>query len=358
MKTNYIILSAIILLLMSCKDSNKQYIVQQEKINETVYASGNIFPEQYIYIKSSKDNYINRIFVSEGSLINKGDKLITYGNQIDSIYISNLQKQIALTEANLSENSPLFYEINSKLKLAEYEYTQDSIYAAKYLNLANIGAVSKKEADVAFRKKEKSFANYLSVNNSYKLTRNEQLQKLMKIKNSLLQSETTLFSTISGKVYSINVHEGDFVNSNDLIMLIGKRKMKLELLIDERDIRKLELGQVVYFKTDTYPNSSFRGMVSHIDKTLQKKSRCFKIVAQLLDNPSNGFYPLSTVEANIIIKSRNALIIPQDFLLEDSYVIKKIGSQRKKTKIIVGIRTNDKIEIISGIEKGDIIFKE
>jgi len=61
------------------------------------------------------------------------------------------------------------------------------------------------------------------------------------------------------------------------------------------------------------------------------------------------------VEANIIIQTKkNALVIPRSYLTEDNYVI--TGDKQKK-KVITGLKDYQRVEIVSGLNKSDVILK-
>jgi len=68
-----------------------------------------------------------------------------------------------------------------------------------------------------------------------------------------------------------------------------------------------------------------------------------------------ALFPNLTVEANIIIQTKNDVItIPVDYLLEDSLVMLLSG---EKKKLKTGLKDYRKVEIISGLTTTDVIIK-
>ena len=62
-------------------------------------------------------------------------------------------------------------------------------------------------------------------------------------------------------------------------------------------------------------------------------------------------YPNISFEANIVINSKEkAILIPRDYLLNDSFVVKPNGD---KIAVKTGLKDYQKIEIISGINAED-----
>jgi hypothetical protein len=66
-------------------------------------------------------------------------------------------------------------------------------------------------------------------------------------------------------------------------------------------------------------------------------------------------YPNLTAEANIVTRSRkNALLIPRNYLVNDSLVM--IGKNKIK-KVVTGLKDYQKVEIVNGLTAHDVIFK-
>ena len=91
-----------------------------------------------------------------------------------------------------------------------------------------------------------------------------------------------------------------------------------------------------------------------INPLMNERSRSFMVEADFIRQPPT-LYPNLTVEANIIIQSKEkVLTIPRNYLTEDSFVW---ISEKEKKKVVTGLKDYQKVEIISGIAAGDIIYK-
>lgn len=87
---------------------------------------------------------------------------------------------------------------------------------------------------------------------------------------------------------------------------------------------------------------------------MNERSKTFLVEAEFVSQP-NILYPNITFEASIIINTKkNAILIPRNYLLNDSIVMKANGE-----KIIVktGLKDFQKIEILSGLKETDEISK-
>lgn len=346
-----------ICLLTSCGDQAEVYIVEERGFNESVYATGEIFPEEYFFLKPNTANRILEVCVKEGDIVSKGDVIAILGTDEDNKQAQIVQKQTAIAKENLLDDSPKLNELSIQIKLAKKQLDIDKRNAEKYKELSLSNAVSQKEADQAEIQYRKSHTEYKNLQEKYRITKKELQYKVLDSEKQLSIYRQIIKSPIAGKIYVTEKRSGESVNLDDVILLIGTEKVfKLELLVDERDIQKIRKGQQVFFETDVYPDKHFPATISRINPLLQKASRSFKVEAIITD--STLFYPQSSVEANIIVsQKKRAILLPVSYLQEGDSVLMKFENENKKRKVILGSRTKEWVEIKSGLASGDIIIK-
>jgi multidrug efflux pump subunit AcrA (membrane-fusion protein) len=86
---------------------------------------------------------------------------------------------------------------------------------------------------------------------------------------------------------------------------------------------------------------------------MNEKSRSFEVEASFTKQPK-VLYPNLTVEANIILQTKeNALTIPRNYLIDDEFVLL---ADNKKKKVKVGLKDFQKAEIVEGLNKEDKIY--
>jgi multidrug resistance efflux pump len=313
--------------------------------------------------KTGSYDRILKILVKEGDVVNPGDVLLVLGSHQDDNQVNILNDKVILSEKNINDNSAVLTELNSKINLAKQQYEQDIKNAERYKELVKEKAVSEHETEKKILLSEISRVNLNNLQQQYVIKKNEMNIQLLEAKKQLSDArkryENNVFiSPIYGKIYCINYKEGDNVNANDFILMVGTfNKYKLELLVDERDISKINIGQKIYFETDIYPEKHFDAIVTHINPILQKESRCFKIDAKVLSDFK--MYPQSNVEANIIIKEDEpTILIPSEFIVsEDSVMLKQQNNTIEKIQVSVGTKSDKWIEIKNGLNIGDVIIK-
>lgn len=344
-------------MLFSCGSPSETYTVEERGLSESVYASGEIYPQTYFFLKSNVATCVLDMFVKEDELVSKGDLIAVLGTEEENIQAQIAQKQISIAEENLLDSSPILRGLSVQIGLAKQQLDANQKNAEKYKELSLNHAVSRKDAEEAAMQYESSYTRYLSLQEQYKAARTELQNKAFESEKQFLQSRQVIKSPIVGKVYAIEKRIGESPNPGDIILLIGSdNSFKLELLVDERDIQRIIKGQTVYFETDTYPDRQFVATISLINPVLQKSSRCFKVEASIKD--TIRFYPQSSVEANIVIsQSKKAVFIPSAYVLKgDSVVIRSNGKDRKQ-KVRITSRIDGWVEVKSGLKEKDIIVK-
>jgi multidrug efflux pump subunit AcrA (membrane-fusion protein) len=125
------------------------------------------------------------------------------------------------------------------------------------------------------------------------------------------------------------------------------------MLVDEVDIVKLKIGQRALIVLDAYPNRVFEAKVSKIYPKKDERSQTFKVEALFSKSPPT-LYPGLSGEGNIIIEQKeDALVIPKEYLINDSLVETETG----RVKIRAGLQDLDRVEVLSGIDAGTVLLK-
>jgi multidrug efflux pump subunit AcrA (membrane-fusion protein) len=148
---------------------------------------------------------------------------------------------------------------------------------------------------------------------------------------------------------------GEIVSPQTPIAVIGNyQDFVLELQVDENDILRVQNGQKVILTLDSYKNQSFEAKVTKISEIMNERSKTFVVEAKFTKAPPKLF-PNITFEANILLsKKENALLIPRNFLKQDSIVTLASGEERV---VKVGLKDFQKAEILSGLKATDEIVK-
>lgn len=348
----------VILLLSSCKSKWEKTQPVVEKISESVYASG-IIKSRYQYQVFPKVNgLIVRIPVTEGDTVKKGDPLLVIQNETARLNAENAALSAAY--ATVSSNENKLNELKVNIDLTRIKATNDSLLLARQRRLwqQQIGSqLQVEQAELAY--KSSVTAYNVAVYKFNDLQKQLHFAASQSGKNleisTTQQNDYIVKSDIDGKVYSILKKNGEMVNTQNPVAIIGDaHNFYLELQADEYDIARIKPGQKVFITLDSYKGQAFEAVVEKIYPIMNERSRSFTVDARFVTEPP-VIYPNLTLEANIVIQTKDtALTIPRNFLLEDDYVMLE---NKEKKKVVTGLKDYQKVEIISGLTTGDVIIK-
>ena len=361
MKT-YILLAGVLFSLLSCGSDTETYTVESTTLYEGVYASGEIAPDEYQYIRSLSTDRIYRITVRAGDTVIPGKPLVIMGVPGDEQQLLLAGELVSIALKNTREDETILNELKGQIELARQTWQQDSLDAYRYSVLAKNQSVAQIEADKAATKALTSKSRYEGLKQQYQTLRRDLQHKAILAQQEQARIRQTyanklLMSEINGIVYSVDRSEGELVSPDQTILMIGTAdQYKLELLVDERDIAELQLGQTVYFETDAFPNQRFEARIAKINPVLQKETRSFAVEARVLS--SARFYPQASVEANILLREKkNTILIPEDCLFSENTVKVRTGDDFAERTIRTGTIRKGMVEVEKGLSAGDVLLK-
>ncbi|ESU26548.1 hypothetical protein FLJC2902T_25190 [Flavobacterium limnosediminis JC2902] len=348
-----------VLAVVACKNANSGIQPTVGNITQSVYASGSVKAEGQYVVYSSVSGDLRNINVTVGDTIVKGQSL--FGLDSDKAELNTENARLAY---QLSNENNLYI----KNKIAEMELTvltakdkvklDESIYK-RNKNVKDQGGIT----EVDFERSELAYKNsklvYESAQNRLEQLRvqlkNEQSRSDVNLRLSEKnQSDFTIKSAFSGKLFDVLVKEGAFITPQTPLAVIGKAdSFFLELEVDENDMARVKNGQEVLVTMDSYKGTVFKAVVDKIYPIMDERSRTFKIEVKFIQTPEK-LYPNLTAEANIIIQTKKqAITIPKNYLIDNTYVLVD-GDEKRKVK--TGLSDYQKVEILEGLKAGETIY--
>jgi multidrug efflux pump subunit AcrA (membrane-fusion protein) len=345
-------------LLAACTSKQETTQPTEEGITESVYASGVVKSINQYQVFSTVTGLLSEILVAEGDTILQGTTLFRIKSTTAKLNVENAQ--LAAENASLNTNIDKLNELKINIDLAKSKVKNDSLLFERQKTLwqQNIGS------KVAFEQAELSYKNAVTAYESALLRYNDlkkqvdftakQTSKNLQISNTLL-NDYAIKSEAGGKVFSILKEKGELITPQNPIAVIGDaQEFILELQIDEYDIAKIKTGQKIIVTLDSYKGQVFEATVNTITPIMNERTRSFTIEAIFTKRPK-VLYPNLTVEANIIIQSKEKTItIPRSYLVKDSFVLL---SNEEKRAVKIGLKDYNKVEILEGLTTADNILK-
>jgi HlyD family secretion protein len=355
-------------------------------IIETVSATGKIQPEIEVKISSEVSGEIIALPIKEGQVVKKGQLLVKIN---PDLYTSGYNR----TVSNLSVSKSGLSQADASFKEAKANYERNKTLFEK-------GIISKSDWDkaiasfeVAKANKESSYYNVQSANATVK-----------EAKDNL--GRTTIYAPADGTISMLNVELGERVlgtqqmTGTEILRVANLDNMEVEVDVNENDIVKINVGDSANVEVDAYLKKEFKGVVTSISNSASSATTAdqvtnFKVKVRILKEsymdllegkPAtfSPFRPGMTATVDIITKRKekvigvpiSSVVIKSDTTAVKSYLVEdendktvksksdkkyecvfvKVGDKAKIKIVKTGIQDDSNIEIISGLNKGDVII--
>lgn len=281
--------------------------VQLVPVDQIATFTATIEADQVNNIAPAMGGRIRDIKVDVGSSVRRGQTLVI------------------MDKSNLSQQETQFATLKR-----DYE---------RYKELYAVGGISKQQLDQA--KTQLEVAEYALSN---------------------LNENTTLTSPVNGIVTARNYDPGDVAGQLPILTIENINPVKVTVNVSESFYSKVVKGMPVEIFVDAIEKEKFEGQVSLIHPTLDPVSHTFTVEISVSNNDLR-------LRPGMFARVKMSFGTNERPLLSDRAVLKQVGSNaryvfvEKDGKAVyslveLGVRINDKYEIISGLNAGDRVIVE
>ena len=340
--------------LLACTNKQEHIKPVLSAITESVYASGTLKSQAQYQAFSNVNGSIQDIYVKEGANVKIGTPILSISNDLQQLNTQNAQ--LAAQYAALSNNKGKLEDAKNLISIQLRKMQSDSLLWIRQKNIWQNNGGTKVDLEQRELGFESSKVDYQSAVLKFDELKRQlgfeasQSKKNVQISQKLA-SDFTLKSEINGVLYQLYKKRGESITSQiPLALLGGNKQFVLEMQVDEYDIFKVKPGQLVLVTLDSYKGEVFEAKVATISPMMNEATKTFFVEATFL-KPPEALYPFISFEANIVIRTKQrALLIPINYLLNDSTVLKSNG---EKVKVSTGLKDYKMVEILSGISAAD-----
>jgi RND family efflux transporter MFP subunit len=165
-------------------------------------------------------------------------------------------------------------------------------------------------------------------------------------------SDYVITAPMDGVVLRRDGEVGEIAEAGQILFRIGVPKpLQVVAEVNEEDIPRVKLEQLVLFRTDAFPDQKLTGQVREITPMGDVITKTYRIKIALPDD--TPLQPGMSVEANVVTREKeNALLVPADALRGNAvFVIDGTRVHRREVK--TGIRGTRAVEIVFGLFEGE-----
>ena len=225
--------------------------------------------------------------------------------------------------------------------------------------------VEKKE----FSEKIETFGTAVSKRSETFKIKREEISGDLNLKNFVKKGDVLIklksgavIAPFSGALGYTGLTEDILVSNNIFIITLDDNStIYSDIKIPENYSASIKKGLPVEVRISSYKDRIFKGEVDFVSSRINADTR--SLLSRIkVKNQNFELISGSLLEVSVKFNQRSSLSVPDTSIMiegDKSYVY-KIDEQNiaNKTEVISGLRTNQKVEIISGLEEGDIIVAE
>ena len=313
--------------------------VKRGDISVPVFATGTIFPEYESKIGPKISGTIEIVHVDEGDQVKKGQALAQLDQKDLLIAVRQGQAAVRVAEAQLKEAEVKVGNLRKEKERLANLLKKNVISQQKYDDIDTAHSMAVVRVEVIK-------AQILSYRENLAMAQ----QKL---------KDTVIVAPFSGLIVKRFINKGEFVSTmppSPLFLIMNIDRVKTEVGLPEVHLARINIGNPVEVKVDTYPGIMFTGKVSTINPMVDPVSRAFKIKVEI---PNKDFRLKSGMFARVKIYPeihKDALIVPFKSVMnrEGNPVVFVLDGNIVRLKpVATGINNEREIEVVDGLREGE-----
>jgi membrane fusion protein (multidrug efflux system) len=278
---------------------------------------GTLEPKERVVLTANAADRVTGVFFEDGQRVVRGKTLMTLVNEEESAQLESAQATAANAKLVFERNQRL--AANDAIAQLELERTKSAYEAA----VANVAAIQARLRD------------------------------------------RVLVAPFSGVLGFRQVSTGAYVSPGQAVAtLIDDSEMRLEFGVPSIHVANLRIGLPVEATTKDIPGRVFTGRITSIDNAIDPVSLAVKVRATL-PNRDGALRAGTSMNATLMSQPRNSLSVPEiSVVAEASKSFVYIVDQSKqpavavKTEVVLGARERGLVEVVSGLQAGDLVVTD
>lgn len=287
------------------------HIVNYEKLNEVVYTTGSILANEEVELRSETSGKIVQILFKEGGYVSKGDLLVKINDADLQAQLRKAESKVKLVEDREERQRQLAQ--NQMISQEDYESTLNDLAASKA---------------------------------EYDLIR-AQIDK------------TEIRAPFSGVIGLREVSEGSFITTSTVIArLQNLANLKVDFAIPQKYAQSVNIGEELIFKLSG-SDYEYKSKIYAIEPKIDPSTRTLKLRA-ICSTTYKSLFPGAFVNVELNLKETdNAILIPTVAIvpeLKGQLVYLYKDGVASQIKVELGVREENKVQIVSGLAEGDTVI--
>ena len=285
--------------------------VTQGEISSYLLYSATVEAEETVDVYSRATGLVNRVMAEEGDRVRAGQILVQL--------------------------------VDDELKLREEE-----------------AEVDHQKVSSQYKRTEEMFSRKMLAREDFERLQFEMAQTRIRWERARLALDhASVRSPVDGVVSERMVKLGDRLGQNNkLFSLVDLDNLIAHVHVPGREMQNLQKGQPAVVTSDFLPDSTFDARILRVSPVVDPGSGTFKVTLGV-DNGKGQLRPGMFVNTHIVTAThKESVLAPKRAVVYDDglpfvFIVK--DSTAKKVQLKVGFEDSQNLEVLSGIQKGDLI---
>lgn len=221
------------------------------------------------------------------------------------------------------------------------------------------------EATLADARRQYERAQRLQANNSISQSQVDELRTARDVAEAQRESARTrldnhrIEAPFEGVIGLSDISLGTYLSSGTSVTTLDSTdRMELGFSVPERFLGQVQMGQMVRGTSPAYPDEGFQGEVVELGTRINELSRTLPVRA-IIDNPDGKLRPGQFMSANLTLREREALVIPEQAVMirgDDKYVFIAEDGVARRISVSLGSRSPGWVEVSDGLSEDDQVI--
>jgi Cu(I)/Ag(I) efflux system membrane fusion protein len=170
---------------------------------------------------------------------------------------------------------------------------------------------------------------------------------------------TTFFSTADGYITQMDIREGDYVmEGGTIVKLADLSTLWVEAQVYTSQLAEISNNALATVQLPGFEGKEIKGKIEFINPEINPDTR-INLIRVSISNPGSQLKPGMPAYISLRSPQRQTLTLPIDAVIRDgkgATVWVRTGTHSFKNRMVtVGLESDDRIEIKSGLNPGDVV---
>ncbi|NKC31515.1 efflux RND transporter periplasmic adaptor subunit [Falsiroseomonas selenitidurans] len=171
--------------------------------------------------------------------------------------------------------------------------------------------------------------------------------------------ELRVAAPFAGRVGLRQVSVGALLQPGTVVTTLDDiEKVRVEFAVPEVFLARVRVGSQVTARSSAFGDRRFTGTVAVVDTRIDTSTRTVRVISEF-DNTDEALKPGLFMTVELVLATRpNALLIPEeaiDPLGGRAFVYAIRDNRARRLEVRLGQRLSGEVEVVSGIEAGDVV---